>query len=243
MEKQIYWEILDSTLIDGKVKCKCVCGIIRYVSYKNLKNGLSKSCGCCKKRPLIDLIEYHGYKKGDKINRLTIIDNPLRKKIKNGINNRTGNTRYDNVIHFRCQCECGNIVEPKGLDVVKGYTKSCGCTELGQIRIGKMPRYFYRYLIVQAKQRNIEFDISFENLSILFDKQNSKCALSGIDIQFNTNSKILDGNASLDRIDSSKPYTLSNVQWVDVNVNYAKLRMGNNDFIDMCKRISEYNSK
>lgn len=238
MEKKNYWTILDPTLIDGKVLCKCDCGKEIKVNFNNLKHGLTKSCGCIRHHPNKPLTEYHSYKKGDKINRLTIIDNPIRKKLRNGINQHTGKPKFDNVIHFKCQCDCGNIVEPKGLDVVKGYTKSCGCTILGQKMIGKMPRYFYRYLKVQSEQRKISFDLSFDELANLFDEQNGKCALSGVELRFRSNSKTADGNASLDRIDSDKPYETGNVQWVHVNINYAKLRMSNNDFIDMCKRVA-----
>lgn len=238
MENKIYWSVLDETPKNGKIKCRCICGTESLVNYNNFKRGLSKSCGCIKHYVPKPLTDYHGYKNGDKINRLTIITDPIRKIVPNGVNIKTGKPKLNNVIHLKCQCDCGNIVERKGLDVIKGFVKSCGCTQLGQRKIGSMPRFFYRYLLVQAKQRAIPFNISFEDLSELFDKQGGKCALSDVIINFSSNSKINTGNASLDRIDSDKPYTIDNVQWVHVNVNYAKLRMSNDDFILMCKQVA-----
>lgn len=232
MGNEINWTIIDDTIIDGKILCKCICGKEKMVNANNLKQGRTTSCGCIKNRQLIDLTNYRGVKIGDKFNKLTVIDIPFRKKIKNGSN------RFDNVIHLKCKCDCGNIVERKFRDVTKKIILGCGCTDLGQKMIGSMPRYFYRYLIVQAKQREIPFTLSFDELSKLFDQQNGKCALSDVEIKFNSSSKLLDGNASLDRIDSNKPYETGNVQWVHVNVNYAKLRLSNNEFIDMCKNVA-----
>jgi hypothetical protein len=238
MENKIYWKVVDETIINGKIKCCCICGNESLVNYNNFKRGLTKSCGCIKYHELKPLNEYHGYKNGDKINRLTIIDDPIRKKVRNGLNKKTGKSKLNHVIHLKCKCDCGNIIERKGLDIIKGLIKSCGCTNLGQRKIGSMPRFFYRYLLVQAKQRNIYFNISFEDLSELFDKQNGKCNLSDVPIKFSSNSKENSGNASLDRINSDKPYTIDNVQWVHVNVNYAKLSMSNDDFILMCKQVA-----
>lgn len=32
-------------------------------------------------------------------------------------------------IKYRCQCECGNIVEILGTNLSRGLTKSCGCNQ------------------------------------------------------------------------------------------------------------------
>jgi hypothetical protein len=233
METKNSWSILDNTNINGKILCKCVCGKEKMVNINNLKRGLTTSCGCIKNKPLCDLTNYKGVIIGDKYNKLTIIDIPFRKKIKNG------NNKLNSVIHVKCRCDCGSIVERRLRDVMNKNILGCGCTDLGQKMIGKLPRYFYRYLMVQAKQREIPFTLTFEELSKLFDVQNNKCALSDVYLKFNSSSKILDGNASLDRIDSNKPYETGNVQWVDVNINYAKLRLSNDEFIQMCKNVTK----
>ena len=79
-------------------------------------------------------------------------------------------------------------------------------------------------------------------LGELFLKQNKKCALTGIDIHFpETAKEHSKGTASLDRIDSSKPYNADNVQWVHKTVGMMKLAFTQTEFIEWCKLIARYN--
>lgn len=80
-------------------------------------------------------------------------------------------------------------------------------------------------------QNTIEFDAQF--IYELFHKQNGKCNISGIELDWNT--------ASLDRIDSSIGYTKDNVQWVHSIVNKMKLNMKDEELIKWCKLITENN--
>lgn len=93
-----------------------------------------------------------------------------------------------------------------------------------------------------AKERKYELDITIEYLWDLFIEQKRKCALSGMDIKFATNSSSNDKTASLDRIDNSKGYIKGNVQWVHVDVNYAKQNLDEKYFIEICGKIWD-NSK
>ncbi len=88
-----------------------------------------------------------------------------------------------------------------------------------------------------AKHRNIGFNITIEEAWDLYLKQNRKCALSGRPIGFEQPKS---NTASLDRIDSSKPYELKNVHWVHRDLNYAKQSMTVNDFIQMCIEVTSY---
>jgi hypothetical protein len=49
-------------------------------------------------------------------------------------------------------------------------------------------------------------------------------------------------NVSIDRIDSTKGYTIDNVQLVCVVLNIAKSNLPQNDYIDWCKKVAEYNA-
>ena len=75
----------------------------------------------------------------------------------------------------------------------------------------------------------------------LFIKQNKKCALSGLDIEFSR--KLKDGTttASLDRIDSSKGYIQNNVQWVHKDINRIKQNLDQEKFIELCKMVAKEN--
>lgn len=94
-----------------------------------------------------------------------------------------------------------------------------------------------------AKDRNIKYseDITIEYLWQLFIFQDKKCAITGIDLNFNTNlpGEKSNQNASLDRIDSSKGYEDGNVQWVDRQINLMKRDMSQEDFIELCHKIAE----
>lgn len=94
----------------------------------------------------------------------------------------------------------------------------------------------------QANIRNIEFNISPNYLQDLLIFQNYKCKLSNLDISL---SKTINGKkdreentASLDRIDNNKGYIENNVQWVHKKVNYMKHILNNDEFINICKMIS-----
>lgn len=96
--------------------CKCDCGRIIIAGGHELRRGRKKSCGCLK-RSINEI--------GKTYNKLTVIEYA-------GLN-KTGQALW------RCQCECGNIVEVLGINLRNGNTKSCGCLKSsGQLKIGKL---------------------------------------------------------------------------------------------------------
>lgn len=44
--------------------------------------------------------------------------------------------------------------------------------------------------------------------------------------------------ASLDRIDSSKPYIIDNIQWVHKDINFMKRTYSHDYFIKLCKLVA-----
>lgn len=100
---------------------------------------------------------------------------------------------------------------------------------------------YFSNLIQGARQRNLEFDIDQEFLWELFQKQNGKCALTGVNIKLDVVCEDKkDRTASVDRIDPTKGYTKDNVQWVHKTINYMKMDFTQEEFIEMCKLVSEY---
>jgi len=121
--------------------------------------------------------------------------------------------------------------------------------------VGDLPKILYSHYKYGAKLRNLEFEVSIQYLWDLYLKQKGKCSLSGVDIylksqeKFSTITKVENGNrnidyskfnASLDRIDSSKGYTEDNVQWVERKINIIKHDLSQNEFINICKLITNY---
>lgn len=94
-----------------------------------------------------------------------------------------------------------------------------------------------------AAIRNMVFDITIEYAWDLYERQGRKCALSGVPIRFPSNRKTCDGTASLDRIDSSEGYTITNVQWVHRNINHMKWDLSQSDFIDFCHLVANLHTK
>lgn len=96
-----------------------------------------------------------------------------------------------------------------------------------------------------ARRRNKEWNLSVLYLWELYEKQNKKCALSGLPIAFSelgTNSNIVweHTTASLDRIDSSKGYVEGNVQWLHKHVNVMKNQHSTDYFLSLCAMINNH---
>ena len=91
-----------------------------------------------------------------------------------------------------------------------------------------------------SKQRALEkgwgFDIDYLFLMELWDKQEGRCALSGREMTLAGTR--LSNKISIDRIDSSIGYIKGNVQLLAAIVNYMKMDMKEEDFISLCKEVS-----
>lgn len=128
-----------------------------------------------------------------------------------------------------------------------GKTSSCGCLN-SDLKGKNSARYtgyeeisgcFWASLKNNAKIRNLEFNLTIKYIWILFLKQNRKCILSNIELEFGSNGKE-ETTASLDRIDSSKGYVENNVQWVHKDINFMKQDFNEEYFIDLCYKICEH---
>lgn len=79
---------------------------------------------------------------------------------------------------------------------------------------------------LNGRRRDIEFNITIQDIKELHDKANGKCAISGLDMTHCWNSLRA---VSIDRIDSSQGYIHGNVQLVCMWANLAKQRFSNDD--------------
>lgn len=152
---------------------------------------------------------------GDKINNWEVIQNNVVRK---------HGRRYVNV-----RCTCGSGVE-KLLPYHHLKNKmSLGCSKCSKHFTNKgykdISGSFWSSVKHGALKRDIEFNIDIKDAWKLYEKQERRCALSGIDIHFAPSTNKKDAKfqtASLDRIDSSKSYTIENVQWVHKDANIMK---------------------
>lgn len=151
---------------------------------------------------------------------------------------------------FECEClNCGKTVY-----YISYRLKSqndIGCEQCKQkhryIRLGKshnnISGAYFSSVKIGAKQRNIEFDITIEDMYNLLTKQNYKCALTGVDITlprcWSTSMDRTLRTASLDRKESNKGYTKDNIQWVHKSINMMKRDLPEEEFVNFCKLVYE----
>lgn len=158
-------------------------------------------------------------------------------------------------------CACGQKRVYQSLQLIRGGLKSCGC----ELFIRKRKNgddtawnMWYNYLIQAAKHRNINFNLSINDVKIIC-KQN--CRYCGIEPQpwagcknafigyyknretkpdlIFADSKIINLNG-IDRIDSSKSYTHDNVVASCRDCNLAKLDRTVEEFEIWIKRLYEH---
>ena len=173
-------------------------------------------------------------------------------------------SKYDNLIHFgqkfgtltvlskrvergnqvSCKCDCGNELRKRAKRLLVGENNGCQKCLIKNLNhlwkgIGNVPKIVFTRIKHHAIKTCKEFNITLEYISEIFDKQDGKCALSGLDLDFGISDKVIQ-TASLDRIDSSKGYITGNVQWVHKNVNWMKQDFSDEEFVAMCKKIVDY---
>ena len=141
---------------------------------------------------------------------------------------------------FECPfCKSEFMTTPQ--KVHSRHTKSCGCTSLGK-RTGS--KYFSGDFLHRcrkgAKERNIEWLLTKEVLDSIMEEQGFRCNLSGRELTYGY-IPLGDISASIDRVDSSKPYVEDNIQILHKHVNLAKQSYSQNYFILLCKEVAQCN--
>lgn len=113
--------------------------------------------------------------------------------------------------------------------------------------ISENPEIFFRDLATGCRGRayrsnSFNCSITKEDLMELYEKQNHKCALSGIEMTTIKQQGKNPNNASVDRIDPGKDYSKDNIRLVCNHVNMMRSNLSDNELIKYCKAIIEWNS-
>jgi hypothetical protein len=157
--------------------------------------------------------------------------------------------KYNKSSTYLFKCKCGNEVIKDLIYLAQTPTPSCGCIRYGKGEknhvwkgFGEIPGTYFNMAQKGARDRKMEFTINIEYAWNLYTKQNGKCKLSGLPIDFGIDRKNKAGyrdiTASLDRIDSKKGYIKNNVQWLHKRVNIMKNKLEEEEFIFFCKAIA-----
>lgn len=215
--------------------CHCDCGNEGIISSSSLRNGNSKSCGCYKnmvaKRPkpekVIDMV-------GQKFARLTVIE-------------RAANKDYSGA-QWLCRCVCGNMVVVGRDNLKSGRTKSCGCYKKEIMRKGLAPGeaacnrtlLTYKYW---AKKKDRDFTLTKQEFRNLTKGNCHYCGLQPQQISTSTDDT---GNYiynGIDRLDSSKGYTIENCVPCCKHCNRAKWDRTEEEFLTWIERAYDYRIK
>lgn len=152
-----------------------------------------------------------------------------------------------------CSCNCGRefVASSDHITRKSSPIKSCGCKAIKSgskhhqwSGVGEISGdWWYSHVGRERKQSTrapIPVTVTKEEAWNLFLKQEKKCALSGVDLCISGSNRY--NTASIDRIDSSKGYELSNIQWVHKHINFMKRTYSQEYFITMCKRVAQRNN-
>lgn len=160
--------------------------------------------------------------------------------------------------YVKVRCECGFENEVYYYYLIKnksGRCKKCSSKKayaknkifqsfVGKGKyIGDLGATLYNNYRTKAEVRNLEFNITQQEMWNLLVQQDFKCALTDQKIYlskkcYNGNPKWSEITASPDRINNSKGYYVDNIQWVHKQVNLLKNRFDNDWFIKICKMVA-----
>lgn len=160
------WTILDIIPADEEhystfALCECQCGTIREVNLTNITKGVSKNCGCGRKKTMSE--KYTKNLVGQRFGKLVVLELLDERS-------SSGKTMY------RCRCDCGNEVNVVGNSLTTYHTLSCGCLVsywnmyirqfLKENKIAFKPEHI---IYVDNKYYRFDFHLPEYNLLIEYD--------------------------------------------------------------------------
>lgn len=170
---------------------------------------------------------------------LDLTDTRFERLLAVGISHRiTGNVIWD------CVCDCGKKVKVSSSSLLSKRQRSCGClsreVHSGPQGAGNIGLTYWNRIQRTAKKSNREFSIDYDYIWDIFQQQKGRCAYAGIPLRIPHNNPNNPGNASLDRIDNNLGYVYGNVQWVDKRINAMKSNLTEDDFVELCRLVTQH---
>ena len=161
---------------------------------------------------------------------------------------RYKNIKWNEVFELSCSiCKCrltidnyrriNNITSSKGANKNR-FRKcdSCHKTKCRDINtLDKKIGLIFSSAKTRAKMRNMEFSITKNDIMKKLNDQNSKCFYTNEDMSYDIKNPNM---VSIDRLDSSKGYTLDNICLTTWEINNMKSKINFGRFIEICRKIS-----
>lgn len=122
-------------------------------------------------------------------------------------------------------------------DKRKSYYHSCSiCLENNCKKYRKNKWTTYLAQKANCRKRPGSEKLTSADIQKLFDDQFGVCKISGVrfDIEHKWN------RPSLDRIDNNKGYTIDNIQLVTWIVNHTRGELTIDEYINLCKEVTEF---
>lgn len=218
----------------GRILCECSCGRQIEKSKASVKSGKTTSCG---KGPC-----HKGVKDltGQIFGRLTAIEILVTKS----------NHAYGTL--WKCKCKCGTMCEVVSHSLVNGITQSCGCISAkmaaeksilpDKLAIKKQVWISYEN---HAKKLGVTIELTFRDGQRLMGEDCHYCGAPPSNIRSTGNKYGPSTYAynGLDRKNPEKGYSLDNVVPCCKKCNYAKRKLGYDEFLDLASKISERHRK
>lgn len=201
---------------------RCKCGQEYQATTTILNKGRKHHCGCLRNFPMPGKVYGNGI-----------------------IIKEEGRTKRGEKL-WLMQCKCDKQYTAHTSVLINGNTKSCGCLRLERfgVPLGLEVNYtWYKCYIKSARERKLEFNLTIQDIVDLFAEQQGVCALTGRKLILPTTSKLYRSNkytASIDRINNDLGYTKENIQIIHKELNMVKWILSNDDFIKLCKEVTDY---
>ena len=181
---------------------------------------------------------------GDVFGRLTVVEKTDRRK--------------RGAVIWKCKCSCGNLTETKTDYLQQGWTKSCGClnqeqwyknvprllaTNPKKIKSKKVYKFngLFSSYKSNAYRRGLEFNLTHEDV---YKVVKDPCFYCNYSPKFIETQEIDPNNYSqyscafngMDRVDSTKGYTVDNIVSCCTKCNIAKHTMTQEDYFNWIER-------
>jgi hypothetical protein len=211
--------------------CRCDCGNDYVARARYLKRGYVKSCGCLR---AARAGKSRVVQPGAKFGRLTAIEHV-------GFKGRHA--------LFKFKCDCGSEKVISANSVRNGDVRSCGCWRREQVLAARrfLPghdgkaalRFLYKNCSIGARRRGIVFSIGLDLFGRLVK---APCSYCGQPPEVCPRKRYADYmNNGIDRIDSTKGYSVDNVCTACSRCNTAKSTMTREEFLTWVTRVARHN--